>query len=387
MAIRLPPPPESMRTRVLSVGPIPPEWGGTLRGGVTRFHAALIGEWKRRPWRHRIEPVGVLIPPPQRLKRWKAKRKAPVEVLMQPEDARPRRFTGLLLNERTNPDVVLVNNVAAFAPARYTRVHEQVAPEIPLVGIVHAWHQVTMKRDDVRAEKNRAGAQEALDRLEAVVFGSEHCRDEGLELGFRYPERVEVIPYPLQDAYTEDFAIDGERSGVLFLASLNERKNPIALLEAIAAMPDEQVTFAGEGSEEERLRARASELGIADRVTFVGHQDPKVHTERMRDLVRSARVLCLPSLSESFGIVQIEALAAGTPVVGFGPTFTEIRERIGTEIGEPVWRGTSEEVRAGLESVRARDWDHAALRKRAVARYSVGPIAHEYARLVKDVAR
>jgi glycosyltransferase involved in cell wall biosynthesis len=372
---------------VLSVGPIPPEWGGTLRGGVTRFHAALIGEWKRRPWRHRIEPVGVLIPPPQRLKRWKAKRKAPVEVLMQPEDARPRRFTGLLLNERTNPDVVLVNNVAAFAPARYTRVHEQVAPEIPLVGIVHAWHQVTMKRDDVRAEKNRAGAQEALDRLEAVVFGSEHCRDEGLELGFRYPERVEVIPYPLQDAYTEDFAIDGERSGVLFLASLNERKNPIALLEAIAAMPDEQVTFAGEGSEEERLRARASELGIADRVTFVGHQDPKVHTERMRDLVRSARVLCLPSLSESFGIVQIEALAAGTPVVGFGPTFTEIRERIGTEIGEPVWRGTPEEVRAGLESVRARDWDHAALRKRAVARYSVGPIAHEYARLVKDVAR
>jgi glycosyltransferase involved in cell wall biosynthesis len=387
MAIRLPPPPESMRTRVLSVGPIPPEWGGTLRGGVTRFHAALIGEWKRRPWRHRIEPVGVLIPPPQRLKRWKAKRKAPVEVLMQPEDARPRRFTGLLLNERTNPDVVLVNNVAAFAPARYTRVHEQVAPEIPLVGIVHAWHQVTMKRDDVRAEKNRTGAQEALDRLEAVVFGSEHCRDEGLELGFRYPERVEVIPYPLQDAYTEDFAIDGERSGVLFLASLNERKNPIALLEAIAAMPDEQVTFAGEGSEEERLRARASELGIADRVTFVGHQDPKVHTERMRDLVRSARVLCLPSLSESFGIVQIEALAAGTPVVGFGPTFTEIRERIGTEIGEPVWRGTPEEVRAGLESVRARDWDHAALRKRAVARYSVGPIAHEYARLVKDVAR
>jgi glycosyltransferase involved in cell wall biosynthesis len=385
MALRLPQPPDSAKTRVLSVGPIPPEWGGRLRGGVTRFHAALIGEWKRRPWRHRIEPVGVLIPPPQRLKRWKAQKRAPVEVLMQPEEARPRRFTGLLL-EKTQPDVVLVNNVAAFAPARYTRVHEHVAPETPLVGIVHAWHQVTMKRDAAKAEKNRAAAQESIDRLQALIFGSRHCRDEGLELGFHYPERVEVIPYPLQDAYTEDFDIDGAREGVLFLASLNQRKNPIALLEAMAEIPGESVTFAGEGDEEERLRERAAELGIADRVTFIGHQDQKVHTERMRDLVRSARVLCLPSLSESFGLVMIEALAAGTPVVGFGPTFTEIQERIGTDIGAPVFEGTPGEVGAGLESVLARDWNRKSLRKRAIARYSVGPIAREYARVVRDVA-
>ncbi len=109
-----------------------------------------------------------------------------------------------------------------------------------MLGIVHAWHQVTMKRDDARAEKNRAHAQEALERCDAIVFGSRHCRDEGLELGFRYPERTEVIPYPLQKAYTRDFEIEGERSGVLFLASLNRRKNPIALLEAMrrAAWPD-----------------------------------------------------------------------------------------------------------------------------------------------------
>ena len=123
MAIRIPPPPDSFRTRVLSVGPIPPEWGGKLRGGVTRFHAALVGEWKRRPWRHRIEPAGVLIPPPQRLMRWKADERSPVPVFMPPEEGRPRRFTGILLHERLKPDVVVVNNVPAFAPARYTRVH------------------------------------------------------------------------------------------------------------------------------------------------------------------------------------------------------------------------------------------------------------------------
>lgn len=385
MPVSLPQPPDRLKKRVLSVGPIPPEWGGRLRGGVTRFHAALLGEWKRRPWRHRVEPVGALVPPPQRLKRWRAKRYSPVPVLMQPEDARPRRFTGLLM-EKTRPDVVVVNNVAAFAPARYTRVHSHVAPEIPLLGIVHAWHQVTMKRDPERAEKNRAAAQQGLDRLAAVAFGSEHCRREGLELGFSYPERQEVIPYPLQDAYLEDFPLDRARSGILFLGSLNERKNPLALLEAVARLPGQRLIFAGEGEQEPVLRERAGELGVSERVAFVPHQDPKVHVGRMRELVSSAAVLCLPSRSESFGIVMIEALAAGTPVVGFGPTFTEIRDRLGTEIGEPVWEGTPEEVGAGLERVLASEWDRKRLRRSTLREFSPATVARRYAAMVRELS-
>lgn len=380
-------PPKRATTRVLSVGPLPPEWGGRLRGGVTRFHAALLGEWRRRPWRHRIDPVGVLIPPPQRLSRHQAAKRAPIPVFMQPEGARPRRFTRFLLEERARPDLVLVNNVAAFAPARYTRVHSHVAPSIPQLGVVHAWHQVTMKRDPARAAKNRDAAQTALDRLAAVVFGSEHCRREGLELGFRYPERRQVIPYPLQDAYLEPFETGGSRSGVLFLGSLNARKNPLALLDAVAGMPALDLTFAGEGEEEPRLRERAGELGVSSRVRFVPHQDRRVHVLRMRDLVAGAEVLCLPSRSESFGIVMIEALAAGTPVVGFGPTFTEIRDRLGTEIGEPVWEGTAAEIGAGIESVLSRPWNRSELRRRTLRAFSPTTIAREYARLAREIAR
>lgn len=371
---------------MLSVGPIPPEWGGRLRGGVSRFHATLLDELRTRPWRHRIEPAGVLIPPPQRVKRWRSRREAPLPVFMQPADARPRRFTRGLL-ERVAPDVVLVNNVAAFAPSRYTRVHEQTAPQLPLVGIVHAWHQVTHKRDPQRAEQNRAAAQDALDRLAAVAFGSEHCRAEGRQLGFRYPQPERVIPYPLQDAYLEDFEIEGKRSGVLFLGSLNRRKNPMALLEAVAGLPGLTLTFAGEGGEEPELRRRADALGIADRVRFVPHQDPKIHVRAMRELVARAEVLCLPSRSESFGIVMIEALAAGTPVVGFGPTFEEIRNRTGVEIGCPVWDGTPEEIAVGIEQVRAQRWSRARLRKRALAGFSPSAIARDYARLIRSVAR
>ena len=131
----LPAPPERLRTRLLTVGPIPPEWGGNLRGGVTRFNATLLDEFRSRPWRHRVEPLGVLIPPPQRVRRRLADERSPLPVFMQPEDGRPRRFTRLLLDEQ-RPDVVLLNNLAAFNGARYARVQAQVAPEVPIVAVV-----------------------------------------------------------------------------------------------------------------------------------------------------------------------------------------------------------------------------------------------------------
>ena len=53
----------------------------------------------------------------------------------------------------------------------------------------------------------------------------------------------------------------------------------------------------------------------------------------------------------------IEALAAGTPVAGYGPTLVEIRDRLGIDIGEPIFDPTPENVAAAIESVRSRDWD------------------------------
>ena len=63
--------------------------------------------------------------------------------------------------------------------------------------------------------------------------------------------------------------------------------------------------------------------------------------------MRSAELLCLPSRSEAFALVILEALAAGTPVAGYGPTLTEIRKRIGIDIGEPIFDPTPENVADG----------------------------------------
>ena len=357
-----------------------------MRGGVTRFNVTLLDEFRRRRWRHRVEPLGVLIPPPQRVRRRKAAAKAPLPIFMQPSEGRPRRFTALLLG-RERPDVVLLNNLAAFNGARYLRVQSQVAPDLPVVAVVHEWRAIRAKGDDERAERYRRAAQAGLDSVSAVVFPSAHTRDLGpAELGLRYPERALVIPNPLQPGFAER-AIDvgSRREGVAFVGSFNERKNPAALLGAAAAIDGLRVTMQGRGPLEDELRARAGELGIADRVEFAPFVKPKLHVAAVIEVMRGAELICLPSLSESFGLVMIEALAAGTPVAGFGPTLREIQDRLGIDVGEPIDDPTPDNVAAAIAAIRDRRWDRERLRQAALSEFSATAVARRYARLLRDV--
>lgn len=74
-----------------------------------------------------------------------------------------------------------------------------------------------------------------------------------------------------------------------------------------------QLVIAGTGPDERRLRDQAAELGITDRVRFIGW----VSGAAKYQLLAAARLAVMPSRFETFGVVAIEALATGTPVVAF----------------------------------------------------------------------
>ena len=261
-----------------------------------------------------------------------------------------------------------------------------MAPEIPAIGIAHSWHPVTHLRSD-RTERRLEFAQRGIDAVQALCFGSLHCRTEGEELGVAYPPLVEVIHNPLQHAYLAPADMVGvQRRGVAYLGSLIPRKNVSALIEAIATRPGLELTIAGEGVEEAELHALASRLGITDRTRFIPHFPVDEHVERMRQLLLGSAVLCLPSTSESLPLVMMEALACGTPVVGFAPSLAEIENRMGISCGEGLATLDPAELAAAIDRVQARDWDRAELRRRCIQAFGPRPVAGRYAELIRTLA-
>ncbi|HVF52615.1 MAG TPA: glycosyltransferase family 4 protein [Actinomycetota bacterium] len=106
-------------------------------------------------------------------------------------------------------------------------------------------------------------------------------------------------------------ARNAPQRSVLFLGRLEKRKGLEVLIRAAARTghPPE-ITVAGEGPEETRCRALARDLGVP--CEWRG----EVATAELPRLYRSATVYCAPSLGgESFGIVLLEAMASGAPVI------------------------------------------------------------------------
>jgi glycosyltransferase involved in cell wall biosynthesis len=103
---------------------------------------------------------------------------------------------------------------------------------------------------------------------------------------------------------------------VLFVGRMSVQKGPDLLLEAVpgilATRSDAKVVFVGDGYMKAQLVHRAHQLGVAHAVRFLGNMGP---VSDLVNLYRSTDVVCVPSRNEPFGIVVLEAWAAGKPVV------------------------------------------------------------------------
>jgi lipopolysaccharide/colanic/teichoic acid biosynthesis glycosyltransferase len=122
------------------------------------------------------------------------------------------------------------------------------------------------------------------------------------------------------------------------------------LLRALQGLAARAVVV-GDGPCRASLESLAAELGVADRVTFAG----QVTDETRRDWYRSADVFVLPSVSrqETFGMVQVEAMLSGLPVVSTAlPTGVPWVNQDG-ETGLVVAPGDADALRSALASLAA----------------------------------
>lgn len=122
-----------------------------------------------------------------------------------------------------------------------------------------------------------------------------------------------------RDRSRQELQISPERFHVVFAGRLQRLKGPHVLVKAAAALRRErpdidlQLSFLGarSGSDKYDLPAMIAAAGLSDRATV----HPPVGPAQLADWYRSADVVAVPSASESFGLVALEAQACGTPVL------------------------------------------------------------------------
>lgn len=177
--------------------------------------------------------------------------------------------------------------------------------DITLVGLHPSFHGIT---------------RFSILKSDAITAVSTYLKDKTVG-DFGVPaDRVDVVPnfvdtsvyHPGKEpCHRETLAPGGEKI-LMHISNFRAVKRVLDTIEILARVHKRipsRLILIGDGPERIRVQERAEDLGVADQVAFLGRHDS------VAELLSCADVFLLPSSKESFGLVALEAMACGVPVV------------------------------------------------------------------------
>jgi glycosyltransferase involved in cell wall biosynthesis len=249
-----------------------------------------------------------------------------------PRDPEDRRFLGgplkLALNQKLAAQVDLVHIhtpfIAHYAGVRFAREHG-----LPVVATYHTFfedylhHYVPiLPRGIGRWIARRFTLSQCAD-VAALISPSAPMRDALTAYGVTTP--IEVLPTGLAAEsfapgdgarFRQQFALPADQPLLLYVGRVAFEKNIDFLLRTFVRVltrrPDALFVIAGEGPALPHLHRLARELGIQDAVRFIGYLD---RSTELPDCYAAGDAFVFASRTETQGLVLLEAMAQGTPVV------------------------------------------------------------------------
>lgn len=271
-------------------------------------------------------------------------------------------------------------------------------PDIPVVQTFHALGVVKRRfqGDHDSSPSERIRVERLVGRGAARVAAT--CSDEVFELvrmGVSR-NRMSIVPCGVDlELFTPsgDSAPRGHRHRIVAVGRLVPRKGFDIAIEALRLLPDTELVIAGgpqdgkltEDEEAQRLLNRAADLGVDDRVHLTG----QIARSEIPALLRSADVVVCTPWYEPFGIVPLEAMACGIPVVAAavgGLTDTVVNGVTGIHVPPQRPDAVAGAVRKLLVDSAMRDAYGIAGTDRARCRYSWDRIAADSLRVYEHVA-
>jgi len=167
-----------------------------------------------------------------------------------------------------------------------------------------------------------------------------------------------------------------KRFTILSVGHLSENKGQHLAIQAVAEIPDTDLLVVGEGSEGGRLRTLVHDLGLAERVRFIGAVDQS----HLATLMGAADLVVSCSQYEGISNVLLESLACGTPVAAT-PVWGSPEIITDPEIGLLFEGRTVPAIVTGIRSAMSRTWDRASLRRHAL-RFDWAVTADQHCRII-----
>ena len=246
-----------------------------------------------------------------------------------PEDRRMKYFAlRRCLDQLQNQHFDLVHIHTPFL-AHYAGVRFAARARIPVIATYHTFfeeylhHYVPMLPRPLGRSLARRFTRSQCAQLAVIVAPSEPMR--ALLLAYGVATRIEVIPTGLPAErylpgngarFRSSFGIAADRPLLLYVGRVAHEKNIEFLLHAFVALrhlrPGAMLVIAGEGPAQEHLRGVVARLGIAQDVQFIGYLDRE---RGLADCYAAADVFVFASRTETQGLVLLEAMAQGRPVV------------------------------------------------------------------------
>ena len=157
-------------------------------------------------------------------------------------------------------------------------------------------------------------AQSPWKRFDLHVVGSHHMSAELQRHAFD-PSRIAIVPlYAEPNAVGAADGAPARPDRILFVGQLIRGKGLDLALKALARLPSSiHLEVAGSGHQESMFRELARDLGVVSRVSFLGRLDQSALTDAF---ARAVCVLVPSRYPETFGLIGVEAMAHGVPVVG-----------------------------------------------------------------------
>lgn len=263
----------------------------------------------------------------------------------------PRLVAEILgIVQRVRPEILQINNLGAAV-----RIFPHLRPlydEVPLVWFLHGigfqcpggekyyhrthevcrirsglaclWHTFYHSCNSWRPARiwnsmwRCAEAKKYASVMAGILVASRYVKTCAVQNGF--PEQlITVLPYFVEPAAE---APDPKRKQILFAGRIVKSKGLEQLLQALDLVlakdgpvgRSTSLVVAGDGPDRARCEALCRQMGLADRVRFLGWCDAEVLAENYRE----ASVVVMPSLgAEGFGLSGVEAMSHGRPVVAF----------------------------------------------------------------------